>query len=117
MQSTSPKSLKLKLIVIMIAVVFGCAAFLGITRDIAGVSASAFGPASSHTGAPGEANCTECHNSFPVNSGPGSVYITGLPERYVPGQQISVTITTRQPQQVIYGFQAVILDSTGHDAG
>jgi hypothetical protein len=109
--------LKFKLFLVVFAVVMGLVSFAGIPREIAGVSASAFGPASSHTGAPGEANCTACHNSFPVNSGSGSIYVSGLPEKYTPGQQISVTVTTRQTQAIIYGFQLVALDSTGHDAG
>ena len=108
---------KIKLVLIFCAAGFGIAAFAGIPREIAGVSASAFGPAASHTGAPNEATCTACHNSFPLNSGPGSIYISGLPQRYTPGQEISVTVTTRQPQQIVYGFQLVALDSTGHDAG
>ena len=64
MPRSFPIAVKLKLIVLIGAVTFGLAGFLGVTRDIAGVSASAFGPAASHTGAPDEANCTECHNSF-----------------------------------------------------
>jgi hypothetical protein len=112
-----PLALKLKLIVLVGAVTFGMTGFFGVTRDIAGVSASAFGPAASHTGAPNEANCTECHNSFPLNSGTGSVYVSGLPEKYTPGQQITITVTTRQSAAIVYGFQLVALDASGHDAG
>src|SRR5947209_1727132 len=101
---------KIKLFVILGAFILAIVTFTGLPSDLAGTYASAFGPAASHTNAPGESNCTECHNSFPVNSGPGSVYVSDLPERYVPGQQITVTVTTRQAQQIVYGFQLVILD-------
>ena len=50
----------------------------------------------SHTGAPGEANCTACHTSFPVNSGTGGVTITGLPANYRPGQVVPITVTVSQ---------------------
>ena len=69
--------LRLKLAAIAAVVFVGIAGFSGMPRELAGVSASAFGPASSHTNAPGENNCTECHNQFPVNSGNGSVTISG----------------------------------------
>ena len=112
-----PLITRIKLLVIFGVILGGIASFVCLPRYLARIDASAFGPAPSHTGAPGESNCTECHNSFPVNSGGGSVYVSGLPERYTPNQQITFTVTTRQAQQVVYGFQLVILDSTGHDAG
>jgi hypothetical protein len=110
-------SFRIKLAAVAVVALVGLSGFTGLTRDLAGVTASAFGPSASHTGAPSEANCTECHNSFPVNSGSGRVSISGLPLRYTPGQQVAVTVTTSQSDAIIYGFQAVILDSTGHDAG
>ncbi|MDQ3668516.1 MAG: PQQ-dependent sugar dehydrogenase [Acidobacteriota bacterium] len=75
------------------------------------------GPPASHTNAPGEANCTICHTSFEVNSGPGSVQITGLPETYSPGQQVPVTVTVNQVDAVSYGFQLTALDQSGREAG
>lgn len=79
--------------------------------------ASALGPAPSHTNAPGESNCTECHIDFPVNSGTGSVRISGIPRIYYPGQHIPVTITTSQEDGVVYGFQLTAVDSEGRPAG
>ncbi len=81
------------------------------------VSASASGPSPSHTNAPGEANCTACHADFPVNSGTGSVVITGIPANYLPNQQIAVTVRTSQADAVVYGFQMTVLDSRGLKAG
>src|SRR5574338_344545 len=97
------------------------AAFIYFTlvqpADSARVSASASGPSPSHTSAPGEANCTACHADFPVNSGTGSVTISGVPANYLPNQQVHVTITTAQADAVIYGFQATALDISGHPIG
>lgn len=79
--------------------------------------ASASGPSPSHTGAPGEANCTACHTEFPVNSGTGSVTITGVPAIYKPNQQYQITVRTSQVGATIYGFQLTAIDSAGRKAG
>src|SRR5215204_4330143 len=81
------------------------------------VAASAGGPTPSHTNAPGEANCTACHADFPVNSGTGSVAITGIPANYLPNQPISVTVRTSQADAVVYGFQMTVLDARGQKIG
>jgi hypothetical protein len=81
------------------------------------VRASVLGPSPGHTNAPGESNCTQCHSDFPVNSGSGSVTITGVPANYRAGEQIPVTVTTSQADAVIYGFQLTALDSEGKQAG
>ena len=80
-------------------------------------NASASGPSPSFTDAPGEANCTACHVDFPVNSGSGSVEITGVPQSYLPGQQILLTIRTSQEDGVSYGFQLTAIDGAGRAAG
>src|SRR5215813_13802344 len=65
-------------------------------------------------------NCTTgCHNSFPVNSGTGSVTITGLPDSWTAGQTYPLTVTV-QPitGSRVYGFQlSAVVDSTGKQAG
>lgn len=108
---------RIKLFVVLGAIAFGFLGYFGGSRELSGVSASAFGPSASHTNAPGEDNCTACHTSFPVNSGTGSVAITGVPLRYVTGQNYQITVTTSQSDGVIYGFQMAVLNQTGHDAG
>lgn len=85
--------------------------------DHSKVLASANGPSPSYTNAPGEGNCTACHISYPVNSGEGSVTITGLPLNYLPGQQVPVTVTTSQSDGTIYGFQLTAIDRLGRPAG
>jgi len=110
-------SYKLRLIVVVGTALIGLAGFSGLPGKYAGVSASRFGPSASHTNAPGEDNCTACHTSFDVNSGTGSVTISGIPTKYNPGQQINVTVTTSQSDAIVYGFQLTALDQAGHDAG
>ena len=88
--------------------------FIGSHRQ---VLASAFGPATSHTGAPLEANCTACHSDFPADSGKGSVEITGVPANFTPGQQLNITVKASQADAVIYGFQLTAIDSSGQTVG
>lgn len=81
------------------------------------VDASAFGPSASFTNAPGEGNCTACHTSFPVDTGGGSVTLTGLPHDYLPNQQIPITVTTTHANAVLWGFQMTAIDSQGRTVG
>lgn len=87
------------------------------------VDAFSSGPPPSRTGAPAlgtfaaELTCTACHTSFPLNSGPGLLTITGLPTSYTSNQEVTVTITITQPERVRYGFEATALDDQGRRAG
>ncbi len=107
------KTVKLVVIALFI-IAAGCLIFVNRGQK---AFASALGPSPSHTNAPDEDNCTECHVDFPVNSGTGSVRITGLPLSYLPGQQVPITVTTSQEDGVVYGFQLTSIDSTGRAAG
>src|SRR5262245_57986052 len=93
---------------------FGAFTFFNAEKKAA---ASASGPSPSHTNAPLEDNCTACHTSFPVNSGDGSVQISGVPANYFSGQVIPVTVTTAQDSATIYGFQLTALDANGVTVG
>lgn len=74
--------------------------------------ASAFssGPLPGLTGAPGEGNCTQCHDSFGerTNTGGGSLIITH-PPRYEVGQRLIFTVSINQPGQRRWGFQITAL--------
>jgi hypothetical protein len=74
-------------------------------------SAYSTGPPNAKTGAPGEGTCHECHNSFPLNSGPGSVAITA-PSTYAANQTYQITVTVTQSGQSRWGFEFTPL-STG----
>jgi uncharacterized protein (TIGR03437 family) len=87
------------------------------------VDAFSTGPPASRTGTPAlgsfpaEPVCTMCHTSFPLNSGPGTLTITGLPVSYSPNQEIMVTVTVNQADRVRYGFEATVLDDQGQKVG
>lgn len=108
---------RLKFAAIASAVLIAAFGFINSQLTGSKTNASASGPSPSHTGAPGESNCTECHSTFPVNSGSGNAQITGLPKNYLPGQQIAVTVTVNQSDGVIFGFQMTALNPTGGSSG
>lgn len=67
------------------------------------------GPPNGMTGAPGENNCTSCHDSFPVNSGDGNFQISG-PLTFEPGQTYQITVTISDPGQRRWGFEITPLN-------
>lgn len=70
-------------------------------------SARSFGPALRLTGAPGDnpQACTQCHNSFPLNSGKGSVRVVFPGSSYRPGMTYRMRVELRDPDQQRWGFQ------------
>lgn len=87
------------------------------------VSAFSSGPPIARTGAPAlgtfpaETTCSACHNQFALNSGPGTLAMTGLPATYSANQEVAVTVMLTQPSRVRYGFEATALDDQGRKAG
>jgi hypothetical protein len=75
------------------------------------------GPLDGMTGAPGEGLCTDCHSSFPVNSGDGSLQIIGLPDTMVVGQSYTITVELQDPGQQRWGFELTAIDSDGNGTG
>ncbi|MFN2369801.1 MAG: choice-of-anchor V domain-containing protein, partial [Candidatus Krumholzibacteriia bacterium] len=61
------------------------------------------------TDAPGEGNCTACHATFPLNSGAGSLAVSGVPAAYTPGAAYDVTITLADPDAQRWGFEFTVL--------
>lgn len=109
---------KAALIKLVFVALFVLIAILGyLPGDRQEVDASAFGPSASHTDAPNEDNCTSCHSSFPVNSGGGSVTISGLPHDYLPNQQIPITVRTTHANVTLWGFQMTAIDNQGKTVG
>lgn len=106
-------------------IVFGLCSILIVGYCYLGQEAGAFssGPPASHTGAPAlgsigqESTCTECHTSFDLNSGPGTLTLTGLPANYTPNQELTLTVTLSQTSRARYGFQLTALDDQGRKAG
>ncbi|HVE56238.1 MAG TPA: choice-of-anchor V domain-containing protein [Pyrinomonadaceae bacterium] len=116
MKIVSRKMFFTKLSVIFAVAGFVFAVQMFSTR-VEKTSASAFGPSASHTNAPGEDTCAACHSEFPVNSGTGSVSITGVPANYVPNKQYQITVRTSQIGATIYGFQMTAIDPLGKQTG
>ena len=115
MQGVSRWMTFIKISILFVAVAIACFGFYGVE----GFHAEAFstGPPAAYTDAPGEINCTECHNSAPVNTGGGFVQITGLPKNYTAGQVIPITVRVGMTNMVTYGFQMTVLDSNNLRAG
>lgn len=100
----------------LLAIVLFIAAF---TSEMALTNSG--GPPASHTGAPGESNCTACHSSFTVNSGTGTrtLVLNSTPglTSYIPGQTYTVTYTLSQAAIATFGFQATVKRANGTAAG
>jgi uncharacterized protein (TIGR03437 family) len=84
--------------------------------DGASVRANSDRPPSRNTGAPGEQNCTSCHSGT-VNSGGGTLTLTGLPAGYMPNQEIPLMVKITQGGRSQFGFQVTAIDDTGKAAG
>ncbi len=112
MSGTTSRRL-LKLIVLWLTVALVTVYSLTTRR----VQAYSSGPPPSFTGAPGEEDCLACHGPFVLNSGPGTFKITGLPISYAAGQEYVVTVTLKQVNRALYGFELTALDETGKQAG
>ncbi len=91
------------------------AAFLLVS--VGGALAFSGGPLDGLTNAPGEGNCTGCHGSFALNSGAGSLTISGLPASYTSNTSYVVRISLADPQAARWGFEFTILDSEGASVG
>jgi glucose/arabinose dehydrogenase len=107
-----PTLLLIKLTIISITILIAVYSFSNRR-----VHAFASGPPAGYTDAPGEANCTACHTTYDLNTGPGSLRIEGLPETYSTNQEIPITIKMEQLDSIFFGFQLTALDSNGRRAG
>jgi len=72
------------------------------------------------TGSPGEDDCTNCHNSFAVNTGGGTISLqapgmTG--NEYVPGQTYSLSVTVSRSANNLFGFGFEALNSLLDNSG
>ncbi len=69
------------------------------------------------TGAPGDSNCTVgCHNSFSLNSGSGSVTISGPPS-YEAGQSVDLTVRVALSGAQRFGFEITAKDASDAHVG
>ena len=50
-------------------------------------------------------NCRSCHSSYSLNSGSGSISLSGLPSSYTPGQTYDLSLIFSGTSLSSYGFQ------------
>ena len=84
------------------------------------VRANQAGPPAQRTGAPSEQTCaiSGCHTGSAVNSGSGTLNLTGLPTGgYTLNQDYVLTVTLAQAGRVRFGFSLTVLDDQGRRAG
>lgn len=94
------------------------AATVLLAVNVLSVQAFSTGPPNGRTGAPGESNCTVlCHSSFPLNSGTGSLTVTGIDTDYIPGNNYTMTVTLADPVAQRWGFELTSLDPANNFAG
>lgn len=70
-----------------------------------------------HTGGFGEPDCTACHSDNDRNDAAGGLTVTGLPERYVPGESYRLSIVLEHPELEAGGFQLALRTAEGAAAG
>jgi hypothetical protein len=73
-----------------------------------------------YTGSPGELKCNDCHNSFTINTGGGSVYLSSTNMtnwQYVPGQVYNMKVTVKKTGKSLFGIGLEALSSTNANAG
>lgn len=76
------------------------------------------GPSGGLTGAPGESNCTTCHQGSVLdgNAGMNSIVLDGGIENIIPGETVSVAVSLTDGSNK-NGFQVVVLDQNNEMAG
>lgn len=77
------------------------------------------GATAGSTGAPMDGTCTAsgCHESFPLNSGEGSVEILDVPAAVVPGQAYELRVRVNSASAARFGFQMTAMAAAGAFAG
>lgn len=62
-------------------------------------------------------NCTQCHNSFTVNSGSGTLQFLDIPAEYRPDSTYTLTVSLEQAEQRRWGFEMTVILANGDQAG
>lgn len=72
-----------------------------------------------YTGSPGENACNQCHNSYALNSGPGSIsFRSNIPgDMYSPDSVYQITLIVRQAGVSLFGFGMEALKTGNANAG
>lgn len=75
------------------------------------------GPPPAHTGGFGEPSCRACHFDNPLNEPSGSLTVSGMPDRFSPGDSYRITVALTRPGMQRAGFQLAIRYAAGARAG
>jgi len=63
------------------------------------------------------ASCIKCHDTYALNAGDGSMLVEGMPTEYTPGQTYTITVTLQDPGSLDWGYEFVVTDAQGNQAG
>jgi hypothetical protein len=74
------------------------------------------GPVPGRTGGFGGPTCHACHQDNRLNAPGGELTITGLPDRYTPGETYPITVRLKKPELVRGGFSMAARFVTGENA-
>ncbi len=74
-------------------------------------------PPNAKTGAPGESTCIDCHSTYPLNSGSGSITLHNIPSEYELGQSYLIDIEVQHVGQEKWGFELCVKDDSQNQAG
>jgi hypothetical protein len=100
------------------AVTFIAAVIIAAGPAASPAAAYADGAPPGFTGGFGEAACDACHFEAAVNTKPGELTLTGVPERFAAGERYPLTITLSRPGMAMGGFQlSARMESGGAQAG
>lgn len=84
----------------------GAAALAAATLPLATAARTySDGPPPGHSGGFGQPTCHACHGDMPLNGGPGTLRLAGLPKTYEPGARYTLTVSLNQPDVRRAGFQ------------
>ncbi|MCP4290943.1 MAG: T9SS type A sorting domain-containing protein [bacterium] len=97
-------------------VLLACVALI-MSLNISLAMAYSSGPPNGRTNAPGESTCTGCHSSFPLNSGSGTLAVSGIGETYEAGQNYDLTISLDDPSASRWGFELTVIGEDGNAIG
>lgn len=61
----------------------------------------------------GESACDACHFENEINAGPGQLTLSGVPERFTPGERYTLTVTLTRPEMKVGGFQLTARTADG----
>ncbi len=71
------------------------------------------GPPNGRTDAPGEGNCTGCHSTFPLNSGSGTLAVSGVGASYNADQDYDLLVSLDDPDASRWGFEFTVIGDDG----